>query len=137
MGLRKHIRQIDFIKIKKAVADGHDCQVISQSLRLDYDRVADIITSLPKGEKAEFEAKERHKVRVAKSNDEDYTPKKYKAKKTKTPIGEWSFFLFVGVVRFELTTPCSQSRCANRTALHPEKAVQKYEFFFKIQCESG
>ena len=85
MGLRKHIRQIDFIKIKKAVADGHDCQVISQSLRLDYDRVADIITSLPKGEKAEFEAKERHKVRVAKSNDEDYTPKKYKAKKTKTP----------------------------------------------------
>lgn len=27
--------------------------------------------------------------------------------------------LFVGVPRFELGTPCSQSRCANRTALHP------------------
>ena len=26
----------------------------------------------------------------------------------------------VGVPRFELGTPCSQSRCANRTALHPE-----------------
>ena len=26
----------------------------------------------------------------------------------------------VGVVRFELTTPCSQSRCANRAALHPD-----------------
>ncbi len=30
-----------------------------------------------------------------------------------------SLFL-VGVPRFELGTPCSQSRCANRTALHPE-----------------
>ena len=28
--------------------------------------------------------------------------------------------LIVGVPRFELGTPCSQSRCANRTALHPE-----------------
>ncbi len=26
---------------------------------------------------------------------------------------------FVGVAGFEPTTPCSQSRCANRTALHP------------------
>ena len=28
--------------------------------------------------------------------------------------------LLVGVVGFEPTTPCSQSRYANRTALHPE-----------------
>jgi hypothetical protein len=28
-------------------------------------------------------------------------------------------FLSVGVAGFEPTTPCSQSRCANRTALHP------------------
>ena len=28
--------------------------------------------------------------------------------------------LTVGVAGFEPTTPCSQSRCANRTALHPE-----------------
>ncbi len=27
----------------------------------------------------------------------------------------------VGVAGFEPATPCSQSRCANRTALHPEK----------------
>ena len=27
---------------------------------------------------------------------------------------------FVGVAGFEPTPPCSQSRCANRTALHPE-----------------
>ena len=29
------------------------------------------------------------------------------------------FLTSVGVPRFELGTPCSQSRCANRTALHP------------------
>ena len=29
----------------------------------------------------------------------------------------------VGVERFELPTPCSQSRCANRTALHPDNKV--------------
>ena len=28
---------------------------------------------------------------------------------------------FVGVKGFEPSTPCSQSRCANRTALRPEK----------------
>ena len=27
--------------------------------------------------------------------------------------------ILIGVERFELSTPCSQSRCANRTALHP------------------
>ena len=26
----------------------------------------------------------------------------------------------VGVVRLELTTPCSQSRCASQTALYPD-----------------
>lgn len=26
---------------------------------------------------------------------------------------------FVGMTRFELATPWSQTRCANRTALHP------------------
>ena len=31
-----------------------------------------------------------------------------------------SFLFCVGVAGFEPTTPCSQSRCANRTALHPE-----------------
>ena len=31
-----------------------------------------------------------------------------------------TLFLSVGVARFELATLCSQSRCANRTALHPE-----------------
>ena len=33
------------------------------------------------------------------------------------------FIFFVGVAGFEPTTPCSQSRCANRTALHPEKLL--------------
>ena len=36
-----------------------------------------------------------------------------------------SWFSFVGVAGFEPTTPCSQSRCANRTALHP---VQNFSF---------
>ncbi len=29
----------------------------------------------------------------------------------------------IGVAGFEPTTPCSQSRCANRTALHPEEVL--------------
>ena len=33
------------------------------------------------------------------------------------------FVSFVGVAGFEPTTPCSQSRCANRTALHPEEVL--------------
>ena len=36
----------------------------------------------------------------------------------------------VGVEGFEPPTPCSQSRCANRTALHPEnnfKSRRNYE----------
>ena len=36
--------------------------------------------------------------------------------KIKLPLS----FLCVGIPRFELGTPCSQSRCANRTALHPD-----------------
>ena len=35
---------------------------------------------------------------------------------------------FVGVAGFEPTTPCSQSRCANRTALHPVH-------FFQMPCK--
>ena len=37
-------------------------------------------------------------------------------------------FYIVGVAGFEPTTPCSQSRCANRTALHPE--LTNYEKAF-------
>ena len=40
-------------------------------------------------------------------------------------------FQFVGVAGFEPTTPCSQSRCANRTALHPER------FFFQNRCKGS
>ena len=36
----------------------------------------------------------------------------------------FNVFEIVGVAGFELATPCSQSRCANRTALHPVFAVQ-------------
>ena len=51
------------------------------------------------------------------------------------------FLFFVGVAGFEPTTPCSQSRCANRTALHPEsllevfssKAMQRYASFLNSQ----
>ncbi len=32
-------------------------------------------------------------------------------------------FSTVGVAGFEPATPCSQSRCANRTALHPENGM--------------
>ena len=41
---------------------------------------------------------------------------------------------FVGIPGFEPGTLCSQSRCANRTALHPEEtlliSVCKYKGFF-------
>ena len=33
-------------------------------------------------------------------------------------------FFCVGVPGFEPGTPCSQSRCANRTALHPESSLK-------------
>ena len=40
---------------------------------------------------------------------------------TKKRLDQWpSLFYFVGATGFEPTTPCSQSRCANRTALRPE-----------------
>ena len=46
----------------------------------------------------------------------------------------------VGVARFELAAPCSQNRCANRTALYPDNRtgiIQSYPIhrnwcFFKI-----
>ena len=38
-------------------------------------------------------------------------------------------FQSVGVTGFEPVTPCSQSRCANRTALHPEM------HFLKCGCK--
>ena len=37
----------------------------------------------------------------------------------------------VGVKGFEPSTPCSQSRCANRTALRPENGY-KYSTFFLL-----
>ena len=50
-------------------------------------------------------------------------------------------FVQVGVPRFELGTPCSQSRCANRTALHPvlqfivfiSDCGAKVRLYFKLQ----
>ena len=44
-----------------------------------------------------------------------YTTEKDKKKKRAS-----NYLLFVGIPGFEPGTPCSQSRCANRTALHPE-----------------
>ena len=38
------------------------------------------------------------------------------------------FIFFVGVAGFEPTTPCSQSRCANRTALHPATFLKGCSF---------
>ena len=40
---------------------------------------------------------------------------------TNKRLDQWpSLFYFVGATGFEPTPPCSQSRCANRTALRPE-----------------
>ena len=38
----------------------------------------------------------------------------------KTQTNEFQQLILVGVAGFELATPCSQSRCANRTALRPD-----------------
>ncbi len=45
--------------------------------------------------------------------------------KEKRPSGNLlkALFSLVGVAGFEPATPCSQSRCANRTALHPEDGM--------------
>ena len=56
----------------------------------------------------------------------------------KRPIRRWrmAFFVLVGVAGIEPATPCSQSRCANRTALHPEYflAVTWYHFAFLLKA---
>ena len=41
--------------------------------------------------------------------------------------------IFVGVKGFEPSTPCSQSRCANRTALRPEIECKITPFFWNFQ----
>ncbi len=45
------------------------------------------------------------------------------------PAGGPLHSIFVGVARFELATPCSQSRCADRAALHPDFHA---EFNFRL-----
>ena len=49
----------------------------------------------------------------------------------KTAPLAWPYCV-VGVAGFEPAAPCSQSRCANRTALHP---VLSAEFEFEFECE--
>ena len=44
-----------------------------------------------------------------------------------------SLFFFVEVPGFEPGTPCSQSRCANRTALHLDFATANVVIFFEIK----
>ena len=43
---------------------------------------------------------------------------------------------FVGAAGFEPATPCSQNRCANRTALRPDihLAIELYFFSRAISC---
>ena len=43
-----------------------------------------------------------------------------------------SLFFFVGIPGFEPGTPCSQSRCANRTALHPDGLMR---FVSQLRCK--
>ena len=78
-------------------------------------------------------------LRFGNSHAEQYINKK----KTEHPIYKsdiQQFNFFVGVPGFEPGTSCSQSRRANRTALHPEKrcflygkAMQRYDFFLYWQ----
>ena len=62
-------------------------------------------------------------------NANHYTHKKKKS----ITILSVDTFPSVGVTGFEPVTPCSQSRCANRTALHPEKLLQSYNIFLNKQ----
>ena len=44
----------------------------------------------------------------------------------------------VGVRGFEPPTPCSQSRCANRAALHPENTNAKSgQNYMNLPCKSN
>ena len=45
---------------------------------------------------------------------------------------QFSLLFFVGIPGFEPGTPCSQSRCANRTALHPDNIVR---FVSQMRCK--
>ena len=68
---------------------------------------------------------------------------RFKGRTQKRETVEYQPFPFhqVGVPRFELGTPCSQSRCANRTALHPvlqfivfiSDCGAKVRLYFKLQ----
>ena len=56
-----------------------------------------------------------------------YLADKHIQKKLRQPILVFDYRSFnVGVAGFEPTTPCSQSRCANRTALHPDAFFKKW-----------
>ena len=46
-------------------------------------------------------------------------PKAFSTPENKKPPAYAGGILFVGVAGFEPAAPCSQSRCANRTALYP------------------
>lgn len=43
--------------------------------------------------------------------------------KKRLPVYLRAVFVFVGVTRFELATPCPPGKCANRAALHPEQTL--------------
>ena len=43
----------------------------------------------------------------------------------------------VGIPGFEPGTPCSQSRCANRTALHPELGISEEKLCSLLLVEKG
>ncbi len=60
--------------------------------------------------------------------------RKYEIKKSFVYIGQAvkQRIYSVGVKGFEPSTPCSQSRCANRTALRPERNKAD-GFIFRVQ----
>ncbi len=49
-----------------------------------------------------------------------------KGKRKKRHSPEFASKKMVGVARFELAAPCSQNRCANRTALYPDNLSSLY-----------
>ncbi len=61
---------------------------------------------------------------------------RYSSDSKKPRIREASLYL-VGLVRFELTTPCMSSKCSNQLSYSPVECVVLYDVLFLNQYFSG
>ena len=75
-----------------------------------------------------YPAELRARINFSKKRETGFEPATYGLEGHRSSQLSYSRILFslgIGARRFELPTPCSQSRCANQTALHPGFCVSQ------------